>query len=141
MSKTSPMGSVIRAFDLQSGYQLCQGGSFNLARGLMETFIAAGGRFQPQVDVERIVVEGGKATGIALRDGRTVRARQFVASTLDVHQTFETLIGREQLPAAFAEKDRRFPVHQVDDLRPASRAQRADQAQRPRSSIRTSPAR
>jgi phytoene dehydrogenase-like protein len=104
MSKTSPMGSVTRAFDLQSGYQLCQGGSFNLARGLMETFIAAGGRFEPQVDVERIVVEGGKATGIALRDGRTVRARQFVASTLDVHQTFETLIGREQLPSAFAKK-------------------------------------
>ena len=43
LSKTSPMGSVIRAFDLQTGYQLCQGGSFNLARGLMETFIAAGG--------------------------------------------------------------------------------------------------
>ena len=36
LSKTSPMGSVIRAFDLESGYQLCQGGSFNLARGLME---------------------------------------------------------------------------------------------------------
>src|SRR5262249_1766793 len=43
LSKTSPMGSVIRAFDLESGYQLCQGGSFNLARGLMEAFIAAGG--------------------------------------------------------------------------------------------------
>ena len=41
MSKTSPMGSVIRAFDLETGYQLCQGGSFNLARGLMETFIAS----------------------------------------------------------------------------------------------------
>ena len=42
---TSPMGSVIRAFDLETGYQLCQGGSFNLARGLMEAFIAAGGTF------------------------------------------------------------------------------------------------
>ena len=62
MSKTSPMGSVIRAFDLESGYQLCQGGSFNLARGLMETFIAAGGRYQPQVSIERILIEGGKAT-------------------------------------------------------------------------------
>jgi phytoene dehydrogenase-like protein len=98
------MGSVIRAFDLESGYQLCQGGSFNLARGLMETFIAAGGTFQPQVAIERIVVESGKATGIALADGRTVRARQFVASTLDVHQTFETLVGREQLPAPFLKK-------------------------------------
>lgn len=104
MSKTSPMGSVIRAFDLQSGYQLCKGGSFNLARGLMETFIAAGGRFQPQVAIDKILVEGGKATGIVTADGKTVRARKFVASTLDVHQTFEGMIGRSQLPKAFCEK-------------------------------------
>jgi phytoene dehydrogenase-like protein len=101
LSKTSPMGSVIRAFDLESGYQICQGGSYNLARGLMETFIAAGGSYQPQVDIGRIVIENGKATGIELNDGRTVRAKQFVASTLDVHQTFENLVGREQLPADF----------------------------------------
>jgi len=104
MSGTSPMGSVIRAFDLESGYQLCQGGSFNLARGLMETFVSAGGRYQPQVDIDRILIEGGKAAGIALTDGRTVRARQFVASTLDVHQTFERLVGRGQLPADFLKK-------------------------------------
>lgn len=108
MSKTSPMGSVIRAFDLESGYQLCQGGSFNLARGLMETFIAAGGAFQPQVAIDRIVVEGGRATGISLADGRNVRARQFVASTIDVHQTLEGLLGREQLPKAFADKLDKF---------------------------------
>jgi phytoene dehydrogenase-like protein len=85
MSGTSPMGSVIRAFDLESGYQLCQGGSFNLARGLMETFIAAGGRYQPQVNIEKILIEGGKAGGIVLHDGRT-------------------LIGRAQMPAAFLKK-------------------------------------
>src|SRR6187551_437124 len=101
MSKTSPMGSVIRAFDLQSGYQLCQGGSFNLARGLMEEFIKAGGRYEPQVRTDKIIIENGRASGIELDDGRTVRARQFVASTIDVHQTFEQMVGREQLPAAF----------------------------------------
>lgn len=104
MSKTSPMGSVVRAFDLKSGYQLCKGGSFNLARGLMETFIAAGGTYQPQVAIERVVLEGGRATGIELTDGRFVRAGQFVASTLDVHQTFERLIGRDQIPSAYAAK-------------------------------------
>src|SRR4051812_27620162 len=108
MSKTSPMGSVIRAFDLQSGYQLCKGGSGNLARALFETFIAAGGRFAPQVVLDKIVIEGGKATGIALKDGRTVRAKQFVASTLNVHQTFEDYIGRAQLPAAFLQKLDKF---------------------------------
>ena len=101
LSRTSPMGSVIRAFDLQTGYQLCQGGSFNLARGLMETFIAAGGTFAPQVHIDRIVIEGGRAGGIVLADGPTVRARACVASTLDVHQTFEALIGRHQLPENF----------------------------------------
>jgi phytoene dehydrogenase-like protein len=100
---TSPMGSVIRAFDLETGYQLCQGGSFNLARGLMETFMAAGGHYQPQVAIDRIIIEGGHASGIALADGRTVRAK-FVASTLDVHQTFEKLVGREQLPEPFRRK-------------------------------------
>jgi phytoene dehydrogenase-like protein len=104
LSKTSPMGSVIRAFDLQTGYQLCQGGSFNLARGLMETFIAAGGTFQPQVSIDRVVVEGGRATGIAITDGRTVRASQFVASTVDVHTTLEGLLGRDQLPEHFRAK-------------------------------------
>src|ERR1700677_3208580 len=89
LSKTSPMGSVIRAFDLQTGYQLCRGGSFNLARGLMERFIEFGGTFAPQCEVSKIIVEGGRATGIELLDGQSVRAQQFVASTLDVHTTFE----------------------------------------------------
>jgi len=108
MSKTSPMGSVIRAFDLQSGYQLCKGGSGNLARALFETYIAAGGRYAPQVELDKIVIEGGKATGITLKDGRTVRAGQFVASTLNVGQTFEDAIGRDQLPAAFLKKLENF---------------------------------
>ena len=108
LSKTSPMGSVIRAFDLETGYQLCQGGSFNLARGLMETFIAAGGTFAPQVAIDRIAIENGRASGIALMDGRTVRACHFIASTIDVHQTFETMIGRAQLPSNFVEKLDRF---------------------------------
>jgi phytoene dehydrogenase-like protein len=108
LSNSSPMGSVIRAFDLQTGYQLCKGGSFNLARGLMETFVAAGGSFLPQARIDRIVIEGGRATGIALDDGRTIRTRQFVASTIDVHQTLEHLIGRDQLPGELASRLDRF---------------------------------
>jgi phytoene dehydrogenase-like protein len=60
------------------------------------------------VAIDRILIEGGKASGIVLTDGRTVRARQFVASTLDAHQTFETLIGRPQLPQAFLQKLDKF---------------------------------
>ena len=104
MNKTSPMGSVIRAFDLETGYQLCKGGSFNLARGLMERFIEAGGTFWNQAHAERIVIEGGRATGVEFADGRVAKAGQLVASTIDVHQTFEDLIGRDQLPEVMKAK-------------------------------------
>jgi phytoene dehydrogenase-like protein len=108
IGKSSPMGSVIRAFDLESGYQLCKGGSFNLARGLMERFIEAGGHYLNHAHVARIMVEGGKATGIETADGTAIRARKFVASTANVHQTFEDMIGRDQLPAAYRAKLDRF---------------------------------
>ncbi len=104
LGKTSPMGSVIRAFDLETGYQLCKGGSHNLARGLMEVFVQAGGVFLNQAPVERITVEGGRATGLELTDGRALKARKFVASTADVHTTFDDFVGRDQLPAALAER-------------------------------------
>jgi len=78
------------------------------------------GTYQPQVAIERIVIEHGAACGIALADGRTVRARSFVASTIDAHQTFETLVGRAQLSAAFCGQTRSLPIHRLDVVRPAS---------------------
>jgi phytoene dehydrogenase-like protein len=108
LGASSPLGSLIRAFDLATGYEVCKGGSWNLARGLMETYIASGGRFVNSAHVERIVVEGGRATGVELEDGRSFTARQFVASTVDVHQTLESMVGRAQLQPAMAEKLDRF---------------------------------
>lgn len=100
----SPTGSILRAFDIDTGYDMCVGGSWNLARGLMEVFVANGGTFVNQAHVERIIVDGGRATGVELAGGRTLRARQFVASTIDVHQTFQDMVGRDQLPADFDAK-------------------------------------
>ena len=108
LSDHSPVGSLIRAFDLTTGYELCQGGSWNLARGLMETFIAAGGVFVNQAHVERIDVEGGRARGVTLADGRRFTARSFVASTVDVHQTFDEMVDRRELPPAYQAKLDRF---------------------------------
>jgi phytoene dehydrogenase-like protein len=103
----SPAGSLIRAFDLATGYELCRGGSFNLARGLMETFIAAGGSFVPQSHVERIDIVGGTARGVTLSNGRTLRSR-FVASTVDVAQTFTSMVDSVDLPAEYRDKVERF---------------------------------
>jgi phytoene dehydrogenase-like protein len=108
LGSESPLGSIIRAFDLATGYELCEGGSFNLAAGLMKAFVAAGGVYLDDAHVDRIVVDGGRATGVLLADGRTLRASRFVASTVDVHQTFETMVGRDQLPTEYGAKLDRF---------------------------------
>lgn len=104
VTKKSPMGAAVRGFDLSAGYQICVGGSWNLARGLMESFIRAGGTFLNNAEVSNIVVDGGRATGVELSDGRSLKARQFVASTIDVPQTFNKLVGRDQLPAEYRTK-------------------------------------
>jgi phytoene dehydrogenase-like protein len=108
LGTNSPTGSVIRAFDLETGYQICRGGSANLARALMESFLVNGGTYRNQVEIERVVVEGGRATGVELADGTTLRSKSFVASTIDPSTTFDELIGREQLPKHYAQKVDRF---------------------------------
>ena len=104
LNTRSPMGAAVRAFDLAAGYQVCKGGSWNLARGLMEGFIRHGGTFINRAEVDRIVVDGGRATGVELVDGRKIVARQFVASSIDVPQTFKRMVGFDQLPAEYRAK-------------------------------------
>jgi phytoene dehydrogenase-like protein len=108
VTQRSPMGALVRGFDLAAGYEVCVGGSFNLARGLMEVFIKNGGTFVNHAHVERIVVEGGRATGVALADGRTLDARDFVASSVDVPQTFGRMVDLDALPAEYRDKVARF---------------------------------
>lgn len=112
LGTTSPIGSLIRAFDLGTGYEMAKGGSWNLARGLMETFIAAGGTFINQAHVQQITVDGGRATGVVLSDGREIIAREFVASTVDVQQTFTEMLDNQALPEKFRQQIDRF--HNTD---------------------------
>ena len=122
LSKTSPMGSVIRAFDLQTGYQLCQGGSFNLARGLMETFIAAGGTFQPQVAYRPH--RGRRRPRDRHRaGGRENRARQAVRGERDRRAPDLRADDRPRAVAGgILPQARRLQVHAVDAVRAAPRA-------------------
>jgi len=79
-----------------NNWQLCKGGSHRLAHTLMRVIVKAGGRVFPQVPVEEIVVEGGRAVGVRTPDG-FVRAKKLVASSIDVNQTFEKLLKSEHV--------------------------------------------
>jgi len=84
-------------------WHVCVGGSHALAHALWEGFAQAGGRVFLQHGVDRILVEDGKAVGLVLEDGSSVRARQLVASSINLEQTFLKMLDPGVLPDGFAE--------------------------------------
>ena len=114
---------VMRGYDIYSrglGYlipvqvvtgvnpQLCVGSSHQLAHFLEEAVWHAGGEVRERSRVVRLLIEGGRATGVELWDGSTIRARRFVASSIDPHQTFLDLAGAEHLAPEFAARVKAF---------------------------------
>lgn len=76
------------------------GGSGRLADVLTEAITARGGEVLHKSKVTRILVEQGRAVGVALGDGRIIRA-QAVISNADLGRTFTELLKPDDLPAAF----------------------------------------
>ncbi len=77
--------------------ELAVGGSGALAQGLRKAVEAAGGEIWEGQTIRAITVEQGRATGIELADGRRIKARAFVASNLNPHQTLQELVGADRL--------------------------------------------
>ncbi|MGJ5175466.1 FAD-dependent oxidoreductase [Bradyrhizobium oligotrophicum] len=76
------------------------GGSGHFADVLADAITARGGEVLLKSKVARILVEDGRATGVVLGNGRTIRA-QAVVSNADLGRTFTELLRPDDLPAAF----------------------------------------
>jgi hypothetical protein len=74
------------------------GGAGQIAASLLPTIEAAGGAVVVGAEVERILVEGGRAIGVRMSDGRELRAR-YVVSDAGVHATFQQLLPEGVTPA------------------------------------------
>jgi len=77
--------------------QMCLGGSAALARALVSAVEEHGGEVKLQVEPKRFLVEGGRAVGVETVDGEVYRARKFVASGLNPHQTLLDLLDEGDL--------------------------------------------
>ena len=99
------MGMVIPAA-LASGVntQMSRGTSHRLAHSLNKMIVKAGADVVEGQAVVKILVEGGRAVGIRVQDGREFRARRFVASSVNPQQTFLDMVGREALASDFASR-------------------------------------
>jgi phytoene dehydrogenase-like protein len=79
--------------------QMAIGGARSLAQALERAVRSHGGDIRTSCEPKRIIVEGGRAVGVETADGEALRARRFVASSLNPQQTFLDLVAPEHLPA------------------------------------------
>jgi len=103
------------------------GGSGRFSEVLVEAIGERGGKVHLKTPVRRILVEDGRAAGVMLGDGRTVRAKA-VVSNADMKRTFMELVSPESLPRAFRERmasaapsNSAFSVHLGVDFLPVIR--------------------
>jgi phytoene dehydrogenase-like protein len=80
----------------------CYGGSHKFASAMAREIVKAGGLILEHAPVCKILMDGGRAAGVELAEGRTLRSK-VVMSTLDPHTTFLDFVGAENLPATLKE--------------------------------------
>ena len=75
-----------------------RGGGQVFAAHLIDVIRGHGGVVRTRATVEQILVEGGRATGVRLTDGETIRAGA-VVSGADIKRTYLEMVGCEHLPS------------------------------------------
>jgi phytoene dehydrogenase-like protein len=96
--------------------QMCKGGSAELAKALVCSVKEYGGEVRLRTEPKKIIIEGGKVTGIKTNEGEILRARHFVASALNPHQTFLELIEQKYLTPEWKHKAEKFVYNTIAPL-------------------------
>ena len=95
--------SLVTIFAVEST-SICYGGSHAITHALQRAFSARGGEFFVMKEVDKVLIENGRAAGVRLVDGTEVKARKFVVSDLGVGQTILRLIGEGDVPEQVAHR-------------------------------------
>lgn len=83
--------------------RMIAGGSAEMVRALAGAVYEAGGLAATRSEVASIDVRDGRARGVTTTDGRIVRARRFVASSVPAPPTMLELVGARHLDGSLAE--------------------------------------
>lgn len=90
------------------GFPVPEGGSGQLTAALVRRLTVSGGRLECGAPVERVLVRGGRAVGVAVAGGRAVRARRAVLADVAAPRLYGSLVGAGELPAGLLEDVGRF---------------------------------
>jgi phytoene dehydrogenase-like protein len=85
------------------GFGVPAGGSGQLSEALAAFIRDHGGEVQSGVDVERVLVKGGRARGVRTRDGREIAAKECVIGAIHPHHLGQMVEAIDPRVAAAAE--------------------------------------
>jgi phytoene dehydrogenase-like protein len=102
------MAQVIAVAVQEGGMPIPRGGGARLVDALVQLIRDHGGTVDAGRDVERVLVENGKAVGVELADGETVFAERAVIANVTPTQLYERLLGLGEAPPEIAERGLRF---------------------------------
>ena len=92
--ETTSIYTLIAWLERKWGVWFAKGGTTSLVRGLVELALRQGHRIFYGADVEQILVDGGRACGVRLADGRRLAA-DIVVSNADSGTTYKQLLAPE----------------------------------------------
>jgi phytoene dehydrogenase-like protein len=98
------MGEIDGAF---RSWGLVRGGTGAISNAIGSAAREAGVEIRTEAPISKIIVENGRATGVALENGDEIRAN-VVSSSVDPRLTFMKMVGSENLPGDFVEDVRRY---------------------------------
>lgn len=90
------------------GFPVPRGGAGRLADALTARLTDRGGTLRLEQPVDRVLVEHGRATGVALRSGEIVRARRAVLGDVNAPAFYGDLVGHQNLPHRMVSDLRNF---------------------------------
>lgn len=93
------LGWMLASLGQDVGYPAPVGGAGELTAALVRRLRNAGGEVVCDARVDRVVVEGGRATGVEVA-GSPVMARHAVLADVDAEVLYRHLVGTQHLPAA-----------------------------------------
>jgi phytoene dehydrogenase-like protein len=92
------------------GYAVPRGGAQSITNALVTLLERQGGRLRLGQRVTRIVVRGGRATGVVLENGEEIRVGRAVLADTSAPSLCLNLLEGEHVPGRMVRKMRKFPL-------------------------------
>jgi phytoene desaturase len=86
--------AMIHYLEREWGIHYAVGGTGAIVNGMVKLFTDIGGQIRLNTEVDEILIEGKKATGVRLKNGETLDA-DFVVSNADVGFVYENMIDKK----------------------------------------------